>query len=49
MKLNTKKTRLAMTPDELRKYYEQVKRSAKVSEVKTKYKRNRDKKVNVIL
>lgn len=45
MKLNTKKTRLAMNKEELRKYYEQVKGSARVSEVKKHYKRSRDKKV----
>jgi hypothetical protein len=45
MKLNTKKTRLAMHKEELRKYYEQVKGSARVSENLKKYKRSRDKKV----
>ena len=44
MKLKIRKTRLPMDKEELRKYYEQVKRSAKISEVKKDYKRSRDKK-----
>ena len=44
-KIKPKQTRTAMTPAELLAYYEQVKGSGRVSEVKTKYKRSRDKKV----
>lgn len=39
MKLKIRKTRLPMDKEELRKYYEQVKGSARISEVKKKYKR----------
>jgi len=45
-KIKPKQTRTAMTPEELRAYYEQVKGSARVSENRKKYKRSRDKKVN---
>lgn len=45
MKIETKKTRLAMSKEELRKYYEQIKGSARISENQRKYKRSRDKKV----
>lgn len=45
MKLNVKKTRLSMDKEELRKYYEQIKGSARVSEVRKHYKRSRDKKI----
>jgi hypothetical protein len=39
-----KQTRSAMTSDELRTYYEQVKGSARVSDNKKKYKRSRAKR-----
>lgn len=44
MKLN-RHTPPKMNKEELRKYYEQIKGSARVSEVKKHYKRSRDKKV----
>ena len=47
MKIAVKKTRLPMSKEELRKYYEQVKGSARISENKRKYKRSRDRKVEV--
>lgn len=45
-KIKPKQTRTAMSKEELRTYYEQVKGSARVSENRKKYKRSRDKKVN---
>jgi hypothetical protein len=35
-----------MSKEEVRKYYETIKGSARVSEVKTTYKRSRDKRVS---
>jgi len=36
-----------MTEEERRKYHETIKGSGRVSEVKTKYKRSRDKRVSL--
>jgi hypothetical protein len=44
-KVQPKQTRLPMTKEELRTYYEQVKGSARVSENPKAYKRSRDKRV----
>lgn len=44
MKLNTKKTRLPFTPEELEKHYQQVKKSAHVFRNKKKYHRPSSKK-----
>jgi hypothetical protein len=43
MEVRKKKQSTKMYPEELRAYYEQVKRSGKVSEVDTKYKRSRER------
>lgn len=45
LKYTPKQTRLPMHAEELRVYYETVKGSGRVSEVKKAYKRSRDKKV----
>lgn len=44
MKIKPKQLRSAMSKEELRTYYEQVKGSARVSENKKKYKRARAKR-----
>lgn len=44
MKIKPRQTRSAMSADELRTYYEQVKGSARVSENRKKYKRARAKR-----
>jgi hypothetical protein len=46
MKIKAKATRTAMSKEELRKYYEQVKGSARISENKRKYNRSREKRVS---
>jgi hypothetical protein len=45
IKVQPKKSRIPMTEEELRVYYEQVKGSGRVSRVEKKYHRPRDKKV----
>ncbi len=44
MKYKPKQTRSAMTAEELRKYYEQIKPSARVFDNRKKYKRSRAKR-----
>lgn len=47
MKMKPKQLRSAMSKEELRTYYEQVKNSARVSENKKKYKRVRVKREKI--
>ena len=44
--LHIKKSRIRMSPEELRKYYQTIKGSARISENKKAYKRSRDKKIS---
>lgn len=46
LKIKARQTRTPMNEEELRKYYEQIKVSARVSENRKAYKRSRDKKVS---